>query len=74
MKYAERQGVQTKNIHKMRKTYAGNLATSGVPLDARSRNTKIAETRINRAPAPMRRKTLTLKKRETVHEVWGTFA
>ena len=33
-KYAERQGVQTKSTHKMRKTYASNLATSGVPLDS----------------------------------------
>ncbi len=32
-KYAERQGVATKSTHKMRKTYASNLATSGVPLD-----------------------------------------
>lgn len=33
-KYAERQGVQTKSTHKMRKTYASMLATNGVPLDA----------------------------------------
>ena len=33
-KYAERQGVSTKSTHKMRKTYASNLATSGVPLDS----------------------------------------
>ena len=33
-KYAERQGVQTKSTHKMRKTYASMLNTNGVPLDA----------------------------------------
>lgn len=33
-KYAERQGIQTKSTHKMRKTYASMLATNGVPLDA----------------------------------------
>ena len=33
-KYAERQGVHTKSTHKMRKTYASLLASSGVPLDA----------------------------------------
>ena len=33
-KYAERQGVQTKSTHKMRKTYASLLASNGVPLDA----------------------------------------
>ena len=32
-KYAERQGVAIKSTHKMRKTYASNLNTSGVPLD-----------------------------------------
>ena len=32
--YAERQGVQTKSTHKMRKTYASLLASNGVPLDA----------------------------------------
>ncbi len=33
-KYAERQGIQTKSTHKMRKTYASLLASNGVPLDA----------------------------------------
>ena len=33
-KYAERQGLQTKSTHKMRKTYASVLASNGVPLDA----------------------------------------
>ena len=33
-KYAERQGIQTKSTHKMRKTYASMLASNGVPLDA----------------------------------------
>lgn len=33
-KYAERQGVGTKSSHKIRKTYASRLNTSGVPLDA----------------------------------------
>uniref|UniRef100_UPI00405738BC tyrosine-type recombinase/integrase n=1 Tax=Acetatifactor sp. TaxID=1872090 RepID=UPI00405738BC len=33
-KYAERQGVQTKSTHKMRKTYASNLSRKGVPLDS----------------------------------------
>lgn len=33
-KYAERQGIPTKSSHKIRKTYASNLATNGVPLDA----------------------------------------
>lgn len=33
-KYAERQGVKTKSTHKMRKTYASNLSSKGVPLDA----------------------------------------
>lgn len=33
-KYAERQGVQTKSTHKMRKTYASNLSSKGVPLDS----------------------------------------
>ena len=33
-KYAERQGLQTKSTHKMRKTYASLLASNGVPLDA----------------------------------------
>ncbi|MDF2586891.1 MAG: site-specific integrase [Anaerocolumna sp.] len=32
-KYAERQGLATKSIHKMRKTFASNLNASGVPLD-----------------------------------------
>ncbi|MFV0343128.1 MAG: tyrosine-type recombinase/integrase [Anaerocolumna sp.] len=32
-KYAERQGLATKSTHKMRKTFASNLNTSGVPLD-----------------------------------------
>ncbi len=32
-KYAERQGLNTKSTHKMRKTYASNLNASGVPLD-----------------------------------------
>lgn len=32
-KYAERQGVKTKSTHKMRKTYASNLNSKGVPLD-----------------------------------------
>ncbi len=30
-KYAERQGVQTKSMHKMRKTYASTLSSNGVP-------------------------------------------
>ena len=33
-KYAERTGTQIKSSHKMRKTYASNLALNGVPLDA----------------------------------------
>ena len=33
-KYAERQGLQTKSTHKMRKTYASLLASNSVPLDA----------------------------------------
>ena len=33
-KYAERQGVQTKSTHKMRKTYASILSNNGVPLDS----------------------------------------
>lgn len=33
-KYAERNGFKTKSSHKMRKTYASNLAANGVPLDA----------------------------------------
>lgn len=33
-KYAERQGIQTKSTHKMRKTYASMLNANGVPLDA----------------------------------------
>ncbi len=33
-KYAERQGVETKSSHKIRKTYASRLNASGVPLDA----------------------------------------
>ncbi len=32
-KFAERQGTRTKSTHKMRKTYASNLCTNGVPLD-----------------------------------------
>lgn len=32
-KYAERQGIVTKSTHKMRKTYASNLCSHGVPLD-----------------------------------------
>lgn len=32
-KYAERQGLDTKSTHKMRKTFASNLNASGVPLD-----------------------------------------
>lgn len=32
-KYAERQGLNTKSTHKMRKTFASNLNASGVPLD-----------------------------------------
>ena len=32
-KYAERNGLQTKSSHKMRKTYASNLNASGVPVD-----------------------------------------
>lgn len=32
-KYAERQGLQTKSSHKIRKTYASRLNASGVPLD-----------------------------------------
>lgn len=33
-KYAERQGIETKSTHKMRKTYASRLNANGVPLDA----------------------------------------
>ena len=33
-KFAERQGLKTKSTHKMRKTYASNLSSNGVPLDA----------------------------------------
>ena len=33
-KYAQRQGLPTKSTHKMRKTYASNLSSRGVPLDA----------------------------------------
>ena len=33
-KYAERQGLQTKSSHKIRKTYASRLNANGVPLDA----------------------------------------
>lgn len=33
-KYAERQGLQTKSSHKIRKTYASRLNAYGVPLDA----------------------------------------
>lgn len=33
-KYAERQGVQIKSTHKMRKTFASNLSSKGVPLDS----------------------------------------
>lgn len=33
-KYAQRRGIRTKSSHKIRKTYASNLATKGVPLDA----------------------------------------
>ena len=33
-KYAQRQGVPTKSTHKMRKTYASRLSSSGVPLDS----------------------------------------
>ena len=33
-KYAQRQGVQTKSTHKMRKTYASILSNNGVPLDS----------------------------------------
>lgn len=32
-KYAERQGLPTKSTHRMRKTFASNLNSSGVPLD-----------------------------------------
>jgi integrase len=32
-KYAERQGLSTKSTHKMRKTFASNLNSNGVPLD-----------------------------------------
>ena len=32
-KYAERNGLQTKSSHKMRKTYASNLNANGVPVD-----------------------------------------
>lgn len=32
-KYAQRRGVTTKSTHKMRKTYASNLNSNGVPLD-----------------------------------------
>ena len=32
-KYAERNGLQIKSSHKMRKTYASNLNASGVPVD-----------------------------------------
>lgn len=33
-KYAQRQGIAIKSTHKMRKTYASNLSSNGVPLDA----------------------------------------
>lgn len=33
-KYAQRQGVETKSSHKIRKTYASRLNANGVPLDA----------------------------------------
>ena len=33
-KYAQRQGIETKSSHKIRKTYASRLNASGVPLDA----------------------------------------
>ena len=33
-KYAQRQGVPIKSTHKMLKTYASNLSSKGVPLDA----------------------------------------
>jgi len=33
-KYAERQVVQTKSAHKMRKAYASTLSNNGVPLDS----------------------------------------
>lgn len=33
-KYAERNGLQTKSTHKMRKTFASNLNANGVPLDS----------------------------------------
>ena len=33
-KYAKRQGIATKSSHKIRKTYASRLNSSGVPLDA----------------------------------------
>lgn len=33
-KYAQRQGVQIKSTHKMRKTYASILSNNGVPLDS----------------------------------------
>lgn len=32
-KYAERQGLPTKSTHRMRKTFASNLNSNGVPLD-----------------------------------------
>lgn len=32
-KYAERQGLSTKSTHKMRKDFASNLNSNGVPLD-----------------------------------------
>ena len=32
-KYAERNGLETKSSHKMRKTYASNLNANGVPVD-----------------------------------------
>ncbi len=32
--YAERQGIETKSSHKIRKTYASKLNANGVPLDA----------------------------------------
>lgn len=33
-KYAERNGLSTKSTHKLRKTYASNLSSKNVPLDA----------------------------------------
>lgn len=33
-KYTQRQGVPIKSTHKIRKTYASNLSSKGVPLDA----------------------------------------